>query len=142
MSWIEKYELAKKHYEHYGNLDIPQNFKTKNGIDYDVEGFPLGWWIVIKRQYYRGNRNGNLTPELIKKLDNIEMLWFASDKFDERAQKEIIDESNRIKKQIEILNRFHSLLNQYNDSDLPDKEMMNQDFINQLDHKSLRLVKK
>ncbi len=140
--WNKMYELAKKYYEHYGNLNVPQNFKTVNGIDYDAYGFPLGMWISNQRNVYKGIKMVKRTPEQIKKLESIGMIWFSSDRIDEKSQRKIIDESNKQKKQIEILNRFYSLLSHYDDSDLPDKEMMNQDFINQLDHKSLHLVKK
>lgn len=34
-AWEEMYALAEKYYRHYGNLDIPQKFRTKNGIDFD-----------------------------------------------------------------------------------------------------------
>lgn len=30
MTWEDKYELARLYYEHYGNLEIAQSFKTVN----------------------------------------------------------------------------------------------------------------
>ena len=59
------------------------------------------------------------------------MIWF-DDKIDDKLQSQIIDEKNKLKKQKEILNRFNSLLNNYDGESLPSKEDMNDDFIDQL----------
>ena len=47
--WNENYELAKKYYEHHGDLEIPQKFKTINGYEYDETGVNLGWWLDKQR---------------------------------------------------------------------------------------------
>ena len=48
--WNRNYELAKKYYEHYGNLEIPQKFKTNDGYTYDEDGkVNLGWWLANQR---------------------------------------------------------------------------------------------
>lgn len=52
MTWEDKYELARLYYEHYGNLEIPQSFKTVNGYDYDENGVALGSWIGTQRSVY------------------------------------------------------------------------------------------
>ena len=49
LSWNETYKYAKAYYEHYGNLEIPRNFKTNNGYDYDKDGIHLGEWINKQR---------------------------------------------------------------------------------------------
>ena len=50
LTWDEMYELAKIYYEHHGNLEVPQKFKTNNGYDYDVNGkVNLGTWINNQR---------------------------------------------------------------------------------------------
>ena len=50
-TWEEKFALAKKYYEHHGNLEVPQKFKTNNGYDYDENGkINLGSWIKYQRQ--------------------------------------------------------------------------------------------
>ena len=49
LSWNETYKYAKAYYEHYGNLEIPRNFKTNNGYDYDKGGIHLGEWINKQR---------------------------------------------------------------------------------------------
>ena len=54
--WDLMYELAKNYYEHYGNSDIPNSFKTKNGIDYDEHGFNLGMWLDIQRTNYKNEK--------------------------------------------------------------------------------------
>ena len=51
LSWKEMYEYAKKYYGAYGNLEIPQKFKTNDGTTYDSNGkINLGKWISNQRQ--------------------------------------------------------------------------------------------
>ena len=51
LSWKEMYEYAKKYYEAYGDLEIPQKFKTNDGVTYDPNGkIKLGGWITNQRQ--------------------------------------------------------------------------------------------
>lgn len=63
--WEQNFKLAKEYYLTYGNLDIPTNFKSKDGKH-------LGNWILRQRQLYKSN---SLTDEQIKKLDSIGMDW-------------------------------------------------------------------
>ena len=49
------YGLAKKYFEHYGNLSVPRNFKTLDGITYDEHGYALGKWIPSIRHYYKNH---------------------------------------------------------------------------------------
>ena len=60
------YKLAKTYYDHYGNSEIPQRFKTKNGYEHDEEGIKLGIWITNQRKYQE-----NLLEERRKKLELI-----------------------------------------------------------------------
>ena len=132
LDWNGMYELAKAYSEsHNGSLKISQNFKTVNGYEYDEDGIALGSWIATQRGVYKGQISGILTQEQIKMLEDIGMEWFA-DKIDDKFQSQIIDEKNKLKKQKEILNRFNSLLNNYDGESLPSKEDMNDDFIDQL----------
>ena len=51
LSWKEMYEYAYIYYEHHKNLEIPQNFKTNNGFEYDEQGkINLGNWIFNQRR--------------------------------------------------------------------------------------------
>ena len=51
LSWEEMYECAKVYYEHYGNLEVPQKFKTNNGYEYNKDGtINLGTWISYQRK--------------------------------------------------------------------------------------------
>ena len=52
--WNKNYELAKAYYEHYHNLEVPYDFKTKNGYDSDEKGIALGSWIYRQRKAYQG----------------------------------------------------------------------------------------
>ena len=54
-SWLFMYGLAHKYYESYGDLKIKQEFRTKDGVNYDEEGYPLGVWIQSQRVAYRIN---------------------------------------------------------------------------------------
>ena len=63
--WQKMYNLAKKYYEHYGNLEISSKFKTKNGIDYDENGETLGSWKENQRAAFKKN---TLEEEKIQKL--------------------------------------------------------------------------
>ena len=48
--WGYYYELAKNYYEKYGNLEIPQNFKTNDGVTYlNNSRINLGKWIINQR---------------------------------------------------------------------------------------------
>ena len=78
--WTQMYTLAKNHFEKYGNLEIPQSFKTMNGIIKDENGYNLGKWLDTQRQTYK---IGKLSPERIDLLEQIEM------RFDTRDNDEI-----------------------------------------------------
>ena len=68
--WENNYNLAKKYFEHYDNLLVPRNFKTKNGYTYDKNGVNLGNWVSYQRKNF-----SKLTPErqeLLKSIDFID----------------------------------------------------------------------
>ena len=79
-SWKARWELARRYYESNGNLDIPQNFVTEEGVW-------LGKWIYRQRQLYQkmmrqtkedsASKRGEpfLTKEQIAQLDAIGMKW-------------------------------------------------------------------
>ena len=65
LSWEEMYELAKKYYEYYGNLEISKKFKTVNGYEHDETGVNLGTWLYTQRQ------NKKISNERRRLLSNI-----------------------------------------------------------------------
>lgn len=65
--WNRMYELAKAYYDHHGNSEIPNKFKTKNGYEYDDEGELLGEWCSRQRSVQE-----KLSEEQINKLNLIE----------------------------------------------------------------------
>ena len=134
--WIEKYNLAKAYFEHYGNLEIPTVFKTTNGQEYDENGIALGQWIANQRNAYKGTCRQKITPDQIKLLEEIGMKWF-NNSIDNKFQKELITENNLKRKQTEIMNRFTSYLNHIDDQEI-DKDTINQGFVYKLNHKHMR----
>ncbi len=67
--WNPNYQDCKAYFEEHGNLDIPADFKGKSGIF-------LADWIQECREEYQ---KGNLSPEQIEKLLEIEVLNFLSE---------------------------------------------------------------
>ena len=68
--WEEMYELAKKYYDRFNNLEVPYNFQTFNGYDHDEKGYKLGAWIISQRTSFT---KGNLSADKIEKLLSIGM---------------------------------------------------------------------
>lgn len=73
--WMENYNLAKAYYKYYGNLEVPVNFKTINGIDYNIKGQKLGTWIQTQRRAFKGKAGFELTSEKLKLLEEIGMIF-------------------------------------------------------------------
>ncbi len=76
--WEKMYELAKKYYDHQGNLNIPQGFKTINGYDYNdsIDCYNLSSWLNNQKTFYK---NGKLSNDRIKKLEAIGATLEAKD---------------------------------------------------------------
>ena len=130
-NWMKKYKLAESYYKHHGHLNIPQNFKTTNGYKYDEEGIKLGIWINNQRNSYKGQGKNKLTEEQKKLLEKIEIKWFDNN-IDKKLQSEIINEQNKAKKQVEILNRVKSYLNKLDENRVYSKEEINSGFVKKL----------
>lgn len=64
-SWEQNFKLAEQYYREHRNLDVPSNYKTKDGTH-------LGSWIGIQKQLHRTN---SLSNDQIKKLNSIGMDW-------------------------------------------------------------------
>ncbi len=74
--WMRNYNLAKAYYTKYGDLNVPQKFKTFNGIDYDENGITLGRWLSHQRQTFFGKGTGKqFTEEQISLLKEIGMVF-------------------------------------------------------------------
>ena len=127
--WTKNYNLAKSYYEHHGNLEIPYNFKTKNGYDYDKEGIALGTWIQTQRKAYYGTSYSMITDERIKQLEEIGIKWCIKEQTKIKHQNEEITDLNKIRKQKEILNIVRSYLNTYNGNQIPSKQEINEGMI-------------
>ena len=130
-SWMRMYELAKAYYEHHGNLEISQRYRTINGYEFNENGVRLGQWISTQRKAYRGNGTCKINEELIKLLNDIGMIWFE-EKLNKKLQDEQITPENLERKTTEIQNRFYSVLNNHNSDSLPSSEELNQEFLEQL----------
>ena len=65
-----------KYYEHYKTLNIPWNFKTVNGYEYDESGVFLSSWIDTQRKSFK---KGELSKERIKLLTKIGMVFDLSE---------------------------------------------------------------
>ena len=74
-NWMKKYELAKKYYEKYGNLEVPMDFKTKDGINEDKNGLNIGNWIRTLRSAYKGKSKSKISSKQIELLNKIGMIW-------------------------------------------------------------------
>ena len=132
--WMKMYNLAKKYYNHHKNLNIHQHFKTINGYEYEENGEKLGQWIGSQRQAYKNKDRRKVNENQIKLLEDIGMKWFDA-KTDNKLQEEIITEKNKLKKQKEVINRSYSLLSKYDGDELPNKEEINNHFMDQLNKK-------
>ena len=66
--WTQMYTLAEIYFKKYGSLEIKQNFKTLNGIDYDENGYNLGWWLVRQRQMYKISKLSKEREKLLEKI--------------------------------------------------------------------------
>lgn len=66
LPWKEWIELLKSYKEYYGQLDMSYKFKTKDGINYDTEGYPLEEWLEAQKREL-GRPNLSFIQELRKK---------------------------------------------------------------------------
>ena len=73
IAWEKYYNAAKEYREEHGDLLPKANYVNNDGID-------LGRWIVHLRTFRKsGIKSNYLTPERIKKLDEIGMVWDVID---------------------------------------------------------------
>ena len=87
-SWMYKYSLAKVYFEHHGNLEIPQGYKTLNGYEYAESGIALGKWLHTQRQAYKKGQGSNkITENQIQLLEEIGMRFETRDNNEEWNKK-------------------------------------------------------
>ncbi len=67
-AWLSMYALARQYYTDHGDLDIPSNYVTPEGVQ-------LGSWLNRQRLIRSGKKSGKLTGEQIRALDQIGMSW-------------------------------------------------------------------
>ena len=67
-SWDEMYHYAEDYYKAYGNLNVPNRYRT-------ADGCKLGPWIATQRLVRKGLRRGVLSEERIARLNDIGMVW-------------------------------------------------------------------
>lgn len=65
LSWSEWVKLLNRFIEHHRTLDIPTNFKTKDGINFDRDGYDLRKWLNSQKTEL-GHDNLSYTQELRK----------------------------------------------------------------------------
>ncbi|MCC8047240.1 MAG: Helicase associated domain protein [Clostridiales bacterium] len=76
--WEKNYSAAKAYYETHGDLNVKSDYVTENGVK-------LGCWLgSIRTCEKAGIRQKYLTPERIKMLDDLGMIWGKTDYFWER----------------------------------------------------------
>lgn len=68
--WNRNFQAAKDYYTRYGNLKVPHQYETKDGIS-------LGVWLDNQRAVYEGKnpKAVPLTEEQIRQLESIGMQW-------------------------------------------------------------------
>lgn len=69
-NWEQNYKAAEEYFTSHGNLRVPHNYRTPNGIG-------LGVWITNQRNIFLGKKEGAapLSERQIEKLNAIEMVW-------------------------------------------------------------------
>lgn len=70
ITWEDRYKLAESYYLKYKHLNIPSDFKTINGYEYDENGINIGHWLRNQRISYHNDR---LSKDKIDLLNKIEM---------------------------------------------------------------------
>lgn len=76
--WESAFELARKYYMTYGNLDVPSTYK-------DETGFGVGMWVKRMRHCKSTLKRSGANGDQVKRLESIGMVW--SDNATNGAQK-------------------------------------------------------
>ena len=70
--WRKYFDLLRAYYSSHGNLLIPTDYRTLDGINPNESGINLGRFIVNLRSE---KKQGNVPQERIEALDSIGMIW-------------------------------------------------------------------
>ena len=65
--WYKAYALVRTYFNENGDIDVPEGFKTLNGIDYDENGIDIDDWIRIQRAGFKG-LNDNYRKGLLREV--------------------------------------------------------------------------
>ncbi len=81
--WHEMYKLVVKYKTAYNNLDIPLDFKTMDGINYDKKGYNIGSWLYLQKKmyfsYYKDKEKGLNNKYDIKRINLLDELDLTTD---------------------------------------------------------------
>ena len=126
--WMKHYKLVRIYYRKFHTLDMRRDFRTKNGIDYDPDGLPIGQWIRDQKTSYIGRRNYRFSIKQISLLEKLDYNWFTEEENNALNSEEITGD-NLKRKRKELANRLKSLIvRNYDMNTLPSKEQINYEF--------------
>lgn len=66
--WFKMFSLVSIYINKYGHIDIPIDYRTKNGYEEDPEGYRLGLWLEVQRYLYKANKFEGEKKEKLKLL--------------------------------------------------------------------------
>ena len=66
--WDTMYLLTSNYYEKHGNLNVPLNYKTFDGIKIDTNGIPLGKWVSEQKSLFNQGKLSDRQVEQFAKL--------------------------------------------------------------------------
>ena len=98
--WDERYYALEEYYKEYGNIDVPRNYITQEGIK-------LGLWLDIQRSSYKEKGTNKITQDQIQLLNDLNIEWSIRDT---RLLKLKIKKENRDKYYRVLENRLSHVL--------------------------------
>lgn len=67
-SWDIMFAEAEKYHRDHGDVRVPTQYKTAEGLD-------LGRWLQTQKAIYNGKTEGKLTEEQVSRLNSLEIEW-------------------------------------------------------------------
>lgn len=71
-TWMDSYEIAKRHYFKYGDINLTESFLTLDGINISSFGFDITKWIMNQKKLYYDNK---LSKDKIFLLEGLGIKW-------------------------------------------------------------------